>query len=50
MAMACRDKPLFDVLFPYGHYLKKGGGVKACQDGLEHFFSTFARLAEGGGV
>ena len=30
---------------------QKGGGrgVKACQDGLEHFFSTFARLTEGGG-
>ena len=27
------------------------GGVKACQDGLQHFFPTFARLTEGrGGV
>ena len=26
------------------------GGVKACQDGLEHFFSTFVRLTEGGGL
>ena len=25
------------------------GGVMACQDGLGHFFSTFARLTEGGG-
>ena len=24
------------------------GGVRACQDGLGHFFSTFARLTEGG--
>ena len=31
--------------------LKKGArGVKACQDGLEHFFSMFARLTEGGVV
>ena len=25
------------------------GDVRACQDGLEHFFSTFARFIEGGG-
>ena len=25
------------------------GGVKACQDGLQHFFPTFARLTEGRG-
>ena len=25
------------------------GGVRACQDGLGHFFPTFARLTEGGG-
>ena len=24
------------------------GGVRACQDGLRHFFSTFACLIEGG--
>ena len=24
------------------------GDVRACQDGLEHFFSTFVRLTEGG--
>ena len=28
---------------------KEGAGVKACQDGLEHFFSTLARLTERGG-
>ena len=28
---------------------RKGGGVKACQDGLGPFFSTFARLTEGAG-
>ena len=25
-------------------------GVRACQDGMGHFFSTFARLTEGGGL
>ena len=25
------------------------GGVRACQDGLEHFFSTFVHLTERGG-
>ena len=25
------------------------GGVRACQDGFGHFFSTFARLTEEGG-
>ena len=27
-----------------------GGSVKSCQDGLEHFYSTFTRLTEGGGT
>ena len=28
----------------------RGGGVKACQDGLGHFFPMFACLTEGGGA
>ena len=46
-----REAPFWNVLFPHGHCLKGGeGGVKACQDGFEHFFfSTFARLTERGG-
>ena len=28
---------------------RKGGGVKAFQDGLGHFFSTCACVTEGGG-
>ena len=35
------------MLFPYGDCLKGGGGVKACQYGLEHFFPTFARWCKG---
>ena len=27
------EAPLWNVLFPYGHYPKEDGGVKACQDG-----------------
>ena len=56
------------MLFPYGgrgikaykdslglgHFISTlPGGVRACQDGLGHFFSTFARLTEeegGGGL
>ena len=44
-----RDAPFLNVLFPYGHSLKGGGGVKAFLEGLEHFFPMFARLTEGGG-
>ena len=33
---------------PNGQYLLEGG-QNACQDGLEHFFSTFVRSTEGGG-
>ena len=36
-----------NVLFPYmGNWalpIRGGGGVKACQDGLGHFFSTLPR-------
>ena len=35
------------MLFPFG---QGRGGVKACQDGLGHFFSIFARLTQGGGL
>ena len=28
------------MLFPYGHCPQGKGGVKACQDGLGHFFPT----------
>ena len=45
-----REAPFWNVLFPYGHCPKGGGGVKASQDCLEHFFSMFARLTEWGGV
>ena len=31
------------VLFPFGIALRGGGGEKACQDGLEHIFPTFAQ-------
>ena len=42
-------KPLFEMCcFHMGIARKGGGGVEACQDGLGHFFSTFARLTEGG--
>ena len=38
-----RDAPFWNVLFPCGHCPKwRGGGDKACQDGLKHFF--FPRL------
>ena len=36
--------------FHMGIVRKGGGVVKVCQDGLGHFFSTFARLTEGGGL
>ena len=44
-----REAPFRNLFFPYGHCPKGGGGVKACQDALEHFFPTFARLTEGWG-
>ena len=43
-----REAPFWNVLFPHGHSLKRGG-VKAFQEGLEHFSPSFARLTEGGG-
>ena len=45
-------KPLFEMCcFHMGNFSPRlPGGVRACQDGLGHFFSTFARLAEGGVV
>ena len=47
-----KKAPFWNELFLYGHYPKgRGGrGVKACQDGLEHFFSKLAWLTEGGGT
>ena len=44
-----REAPFWNVLFPYGrmHCPKGGGGVKACQDGLEHFFPMFAQGVKG---
>ena len=31
-------------------FLGLPGGVRTCHDGLVHFFFTFARLTEGGGL
>ena len=40
-------KLLFEMYcFNMGIARKGEGGVKACQDGLGHFFSTLARLTE----
>ena len=49
--MTSKSGSLWSADFPpyMGIAHKGGGGVKACQDGLGHFFSTFARLTEGGG-
>ena len=37
-----REAPFRNLLFPYGHCPKGGGGVKACQDGWITFPPTFA--------
>ena len=44
--MLLREAPFKNVLFPYGK--RGGGGVKSCQDGLGHFFPTFARGSKHG--
>ena len=48
--MTSKSGSLWSADFPpyMGIAHKGGGGVKACQDGLGHFFSTFARLTEEG--
>ena len=38
---------VLSTFFPM--FARGAGGVRACQDCLEHFFSTFACLTEGGG-
>ena len=50
--MTSKSGSLWSADFPpyMGIAHKGGGGVKACQDGLGHFFSTFARLTEGKGL
>ena len=58
-----KGKPLFEMCCFHMGIARKGGacqdgldffphlpgGVRACQDGLWHFFFTFARFTEGGG-
>jgi len=39
-------KPLFEMCCAF--YPTLPGCERACQDGLGHFFSTIARLTEGG--
>ena len=42
-------KPLFEMCYFHTDIARKeGGDVKACQDGLERFFSTFACFQRGG--
>ena len=46
--MCFLGKPLFEMC-RFHMVTARKGGVKACQDGLGHFFSIFACLTEGGG-
>ena len=43
-----REAPFWNVLFPYGHCPKGGGGEKASQDCLEHFFFHVRPFDRGG--
>ena len=40
-------EPPFEMCVFHMCIARRGGGVKACQDGLEHFFPTFARGCKG---
>ena len=49
-SLLSKGSPFLNVLFPIWALPVRWGGVKACQDGLGHFFSTIARLTGGEGV
>ena len=46
---SAQGSPFLKCVVPIWALHERGGGVKACQDALEHFFPTFARLTEGWG-
>ena len=45
---AVKGSPFFKCVVSIWALPVRGRGVKNCQEGLEHFFSMFARLTEGG--